>query len=109
MRVFEMWADPAHLARWLPPAGMQMRFLRATIAAGQSSFFVIEGEHGRMHVRADYRVLEAPRCIVYLQQFVDAQEQLAPAPGSPVWPPTLLMTVSLSEEAPDRTRITVTC
>jgi uncharacterized protein YndB with AHSA1/START domain len=108
-RVFQMWTDPAQLAQWLPPAGMQMRFLRANIAVGQSSFFVIEGEHGKMHVRTDYMVLESPRRIVYRQQFVDAHEQLAPAPGSPVWPPTLLMTVLLSEEAPDRTRITVTC
>lgn len=108
-RVFQMWTDPTHLAQWLPPAGMQMRYLRATIAVGHSTFFVIEGEHGTMHVRADYLVLEAPRRIVYKQQFVDALENLAPAPGSPVWPPALLMTVLLSEEAPDRTRITVTC
>jgi uncharacterized protein YndB with AHSA1/START domain len=104
-----MWTDPAHLALWLPPAGMRMRFLRANIAEGESSVFVLDGENGTMHVRTDYLVLEAPWRIVYKQQFVDANGQLAPAPGSPVWPPTLLMTVLLSEEAPDRTRITVTC
>lgn len=109
VRVFQMWTDPAHLPLWLPPAGMRMRFLRATIAVGQSTFFVMEGQHGTMHVRAEYLVLEAPHRIVYQQRFVDAREQLAPAPGAPVWPPTLLMTVLLSEEAPDRTRITLTC
>jgi uncharacterized protein YndB with AHSA1/START domain len=108
-RVFEAWAQPNQLAQWLPPAGMQMRFLRARIAQGQSSFFVIEGEHGTMHVRTEYLALQAPQRIVYRQQFVDAHEQPAPAPGSPVWPPMLLMTVLLTEEAPDRTRVTVHC
>ncbi len=108
-RVYEMWTDPARLARWLPPAGTQMRFLRATIAVGQHSAFVIEGAHVTVHVRAAYLALEPPRRIVYTQQFVGADGQLAAAPGAPIWPPTLLMTVLLSEEAPDRTRITVAC
>ena len=82
-RVFEMWATPEHLARWLPPAGTTMRFLRQEIAPGKSTFFVIDGEHGTMHVRAEYLVIEAPRRIVYTQQFVDEREQLAPAPGAP--------------------------
>lgn len=107
-RVFEMWASPEHLARWLPPAGTTMRFLRSEIAPGKSAFFVIAGEHGTMHVRADYLAIEPPRRIVYTQQFVDEREHLAPAPGAPVWPATLRTTVLLAEEAPDRTRVTVT-
>ncbi len=107
-RVFEMWARPEHLARWLPPAGTTMRFLRSEIAVGKSTLFVIEGEHGTMHVRADYLAIEPPGRIVYTQQFVDEREDLAPAPGAPVWPPTLHTTVLLAEEGPDRTRVTVT-
>jgi uncharacterized protein YndB with AHSA1/START domain len=107
-RVFEMWAQPEHLARWLPPAGTTMRFLRSEIAPGKSALFVITGEHGAMHVRAEYLVIEPPRRIVYTQQFVDAREHLAPAPGAAVWPATLQTTVLFAEEAPDRTRVTVT-
>jgi uncharacterized protein YndB with AHSA1/START domain len=107
-RVFEMWTNPEHLERWLPPAGTTMRFLRSEIAPGRSTFFVITGEHGTMHVRAEYLTIEPPRRLVYMQRFVDEQEHLAPAPGSPVWPPTLRTTVLLAEEAPDRTRVTVT-
>jgi uncharacterized protein YndB with AHSA1/START domain len=107
-RVFEMWTSPEHLARWLPPAGTTMRFLRAEIAPGKSTFFVITGEHFTMHVRAEYLALEPPRRIVYTQQFVDEREQLAPAPGADAWPATLQSTVLLAEEAPDRTRVTVT-
>jgi uncharacterized protein YndB with AHSA1/START domain len=107
-RVFEMWTSPEHLARWLPPAGTTMRFLRAEIATGKSTLFVITGEHFTMHVRAEYLAIEPPRRIVYTQQFVGEREELAPAPGADAWPATLRNTVLLTEEAPDRTRVTVT-
>jgi uncharacterized protein YndB with AHSA1/START domain len=107
-RVFEMWSSPEHLAKWLPPPGTKMRFLRSEIAVGKATFFVIAGGQGTMYVRAQYLAIEPPRRIVYTQQFVDEQEQLAPAPGVQAWPATLLNTVLFTEEAPDRTRVTVT-
>ena len=107
-RVFEMWANPVHLAKWLPPPGTTMRFLRSEIAVGKSTLFVISGPHGTMFVRAVYKAIDPPRRIVYTQQFVDEREQRAPAPGAEIWPATLLTTVSLTEETPERTRVTVT-
>ncbi len=107
-QVWSMWTEPAHLARWLPPPGSRMHFVRRTIAVGQSTLFVIEGEHGRMQVKADYLVLDPPRRIVYTQRFVD-QERPVPPPGVTAWPATLQTTVVLASEAPDRTRVTVTC
>lgn len=107
-RVFDMWTKPDHLARWLPPTGTTMRFLRPEIAPGKSSLFAIAGDHGTMHVRTDYVAIERPRLIVYTQQFVDARETPAPAPGTEAWPPTLRNTVLFTEEAPDRTRVTLT-
>jgi uncharacterized protein YndB with AHSA1/START domain len=107
-RVFEMWTRPEHLEKWLPPSGSRMHFLRSEIAVGKSTCFVITGEHGTMHVRADYQVIEPPHRIVYTQSFVDAHERPAPAPGAPIWPPTLRTTVCFTEETPQRTRVTVT-
>lgn len=106
--VFQMWSNSEHLVKWLPPADTAMRFLRSEIAPGKSTFFVISGEHGTMHVRADYLAIEPPRRIVYTQQFVDEEEQPAPAPGTEAWPATLLTTVLFAEDAPGRTRVTVT-
>jgi uncharacterized protein YndB with AHSA1/START domain len=103
-----MWVSPDHLARWLPPPGTELRFVRSEIAPGKSTFFVIDGERGAMYVRAEYLVIEPPRCIVYTQQFVDEREQLSRGPGAETWPATLRTTVRLVEEAPDRTRVTVT-
>ncbi len=107
-RVFEMWANPEHLAKWLPPPGTTMRFLRSEIAAGKSTLFAIAGNHGTMHVQAEYLAIDPPRCIVYTQRFVDEREQLAPALGTETWPATLLTTVLFTKETPDRTRVTVT-
>jgi len=108
-RVFAMWAEPAHLTRWLPPAGSTLRFLRADIAPGKSSFFVIEGAHGVMHARAEYLVVDPPRCIVYDQAFVDEAERPVAGHGGMPWPAILRTTVLFTEEAPGRTRVRVTC
>ena len=107
-RVFEMWTRPEHLAKWLPPAGTAMRFVRSEIAPGKSTLFAIAGERTTMHVRAEYLAIEPPRRIIYTQQFVDEREQLALPPGTDAWPATLRTTVLLVEEAPDRTRVTLT-
>lgn len=39
---------------------------------------------------------------------MDEREQLAAAPGAEIWPATLRTTVLFAEEAPGRTRVTVT-
>ncbi|MGE3508751.1 MAG: SRPBCC family protein [Vicinamibacterales bacterium] len=107
-RVFEMWTTPGHLEMWLPPTGTSMKFLTPEIQVGRSARFTISGAHGTMHVRTAYVSIEPPRLIVYDQSFVDAQEQPIPAPGATAWPATLRTIVLLTEEAPDRTRVTVT-
>lgn len=107
-RVFELWTHPKHLAKWLPPAGTTMHFLRGEIASGKSTFFATTGAHGTMHVRAEYLAVEPPRRLVYLQQFVDEQEQPARALDAELWPTTLRTTVLLTEETVERTRVTVT-
>lgn len=107
-RVFEAWTNPDQLARWLPPAGTKMRFVRSGIAAGRSTLFAISGDHGTMYVRAEYLAIEPPRRVVYVQQFVDEGERPASAPGAEVWPAALLTTVLLTEEESNQTRVTVT-
>ncbi len=106
-RVFGMWTDPEHLTRWLPPAGSQMHLIRGDIAAGSSMFFVINGEFGSMYVRFDYLEIDPPRRIVHAQQFCDEQERPSRHPGAATFPATLLTTVTLAEEGPERTRVTV--
>jgi uncharacterized protein YndB with AHSA1/START domain len=107
-RMFEMWTSPEHLSRWLPPAGTQSEFFRGNIKPGGSTFFCMQGTHGKMYGRADYLQVEKPNRIVYTQQFCDENEKVTRHPLAPLWPETMLTTVELIPEGPEQTRVTVT-
>lgn len=107
-RMFEMWTNPEHLGRWLPPAGTQAEFFRGSIRPGGSTFFCMQGANGKMYGRADYLKIEKPGRIVYTQQFCDKNEKVARHPLTPTWPETMLTTVELTAEGPEQTRVTVT-
>ena len=107
-RVYEMWTEPQHVAQWLPPTGATMRFLRSEPRVGGVSFYEMTAANGAvMYGRVSYRVLEAPTRIVYTQQFCDEKEQVIAAPFFADWPRTMLTTVELVAEAPDRTRVSL--
>ena len=107
--MFEMWTDPKHFSRWLPPTGFQMEFIRSDIRPGGSSFYFMTGSgNSKMYGRAEYLSIEKPDRVVYTQQFCDEQEKITRHPMAPTWPETMLTTVTLTEEGPDRTRVTVT-
>lgn len=107
--MFEMWTDPQHVARWLPPTGFEMRFLRADIRPGGSSFYSMTGPgDAKMYGRAEYVEVAAPDHLVYVQQFCDENETLSRHPLASTFPATLLTTVKLAAEGPSRTRVTVT-
>lgn len=106
--MFEMWIDPEHLAKWLPPAGFDMEFIKSEIKPGGQSFWkMTNGKEVTMHGHFEYVMIEKPNLIVYQQQFVDADGNISRHPLAPVWPETLLTTVRLTAEDPDRTRVTV--
>jgi uncharacterized protein YndB with AHSA1/START domain len=107
--MFEMWSKPEHVSKWLPPTGFEMKFFRADIKPGGSTFwFMTNNADVKMYGRAEYQKIEKPGCLVYTQQFCDEHEKLSRHPKAPTWPATMLTTVKLSEEGPDRTRVTVT-
>jgi uncharacterized protein YndB with AHSA1/START domain len=108
-RMYEMWTDPEHFLRWIPPVGFTMTFLDGKIAVGSTTRWVMSNDAGmKMYGRAQYRELSPPHRIVYTQQFCDAEGQVARHPAAPTWPETMLTTVTLTEEEPERTRVTVT-
>lgn len=107
--MFEMWTDPKHIARWLPPTGMKMEMLHTEIRPGGSTFYFMNGENGtRMYGKINYLEVQQPDRLVYTQQFCDENQKISRHPLAPTWPETMLTTVKLSEEGPDRTRVTVT-
>lgn len=107
--MFEMWTTPEHVARWMPPTGFDMQYLRADIRAGGSSFYkMTNNKDVTMYGRAEYVEIRHPDRLVYLQQFCDDKEGMARHPMAPTWPAYMLTTVTFAEEGPERTRVTVT-
>ena len=106
--MFEMWTNPKHFSQWLPPAGYEMEFIRSDIKPGGSSFYLMTGSGPKMYGRAECLQIEKPNRLVYTQQFCDENEKISRHPMAPTWPETMLTTVELAAEGPDRTRVTVT-
>jgi uncharacterized protein YndB with AHSA1/START domain len=106
--MYDMWTNPEHLSKWVPPTGFEMQFMRANIKPGGTSFYVMKGANVTMYGRAEYLKIEKPHTIVYKQQFCDENEKISRHPMAPTWPETMQTTVNLAEEEPERTRVTVT-
>lgn len=106
--VFEMWTDKGHLAKWSAPAGSEVEFIRCDIATGGGSFYCMTVGESKMYGRTEYKEIRKPDRIVYTQQFCDENEKVTRHPLSATWPETMLTTIELSEEGPDRTRVTLT-
>ena len=107
-QMFDMWTQPEHFARWLPPAGFEMQFIKCDIKPGGSSFYAMRGPNGtKMYGRADYLHIDRPDRVVYTQQFCDEHEKVTRHPMSPTWPETMLTTVRLAAEGANRTRVTI--
>lgn len=106
--VFEMWTNPEHLARWLPPAGFQMQILRGQIAAGQTVFYRMFNAAGvTMYGTISYLQIERPTRIADVQRFTDAQGNAGRHPLLPTWPGAMNRTVTFTDEGDNETRIRV--
>jgi uncharacterized protein YndB with AHSA1/START domain len=106
--MFQMWTDPQHFSKWLAPTGFTMEFIKADIKSGGSTFYKMTGQGAPpMYGKAQYIEIRKPDRLVYTQQFCDEKGQVSRHPMAPTWPETMLTTVTLAAEAPDRTRVTV--
>lgn len=107
--LFDMWIDPKHAARWTPPTGFDMEFIRADIREGGNSFYKMTNHKNvTMYGKAMYHKIQKPDCFIYSQQFCDEQENISRHPLAPTWPETMLTHVALAQEGPDQTRVTIT-
>lgn len=107
--MFDVWTSRDHLAKWLPPTGFEMEFIKCDIEPGGNTFYCMSGDGGtKMYGRAHYLEIDRPRRIVYTQQFCDERENLARHPMAPTWPSTMLTTVELTSEGDHQTRVTIT-
>lgn len=107
--MFEMWTDPKHITQWTPPKGFSMRFINVDVREGGEGFYeMTDGGKVSLYGRVKYLEIRRPSRIVYTQQFCDKDGATSRHPSAPTWPETMLTTVSLADEGPDQTRVTVT-
>jgi uncharacterized protein YndB with AHSA1/START domain len=107
--LFEMWTNPKHMAVWTPPVGYTMEFLRADVRTGGSSFYrMTNGSDVTMYATASYLEVDAPKRLVYVQRFVDADEKVSRHPLAPTWPESMMTIVEFTPEGPNETRVTLT-
>ncbi len=108
-KMFDVWTNPKHLSKWLPPTEFTMEFIRADIKSGGSNFYVMtNGKDIKMYGRANYQEITSPNRLVYTQQFCDEKENISRHPLAPTWPETMHTTVMFTEEDSNRTRVTIT-
>jgi uncharacterized protein YndB with AHSA1/START domain len=105
--MFDMWTKPEHFAKWLPPTGFTMEFRRIDIRNGGDGFYAMTNGQFTMYGRVEYIEVRRPDRLQYTQCFTDAEENISRHPGAPTWPEKMLTTVSLTEEGPAQTRVTV--
>lgn len=107
--MFEMWTNPKHFSQWLPPTGFTMEFIKTDIKPGGRSIYMMsDGGSTVMYGSTKYQEITKPNRLVYTQDFRDKDDNISRHPHAPTWPETMLTTVTLTEEAPDRTRVTIT-
>lgn len=107
--LFDMWTDPKHFAKWLPPTGATMHFIRVDVKPGAEGFYRMDAPNDVvMFGKVRYLEIVRPSRLVYTQEFCDEQERMARHPHAPTWPERMLTVVELNEEGPEATRVTVT-
>lgn len=110
-KVFDMWTKPEHISKWLPPTGMDMKYIKADIRPGGQAhyaMFPVGDESKAMYGRADYIDIVRPNLLTYTQIFTDEKGNLSRHPMAPTWPATMHTTVNFTDEGDHKTRVTVT-
>lgn len=105
--MFAAWTDPKQLARWVPPTGFTMEYIRADIRPGGESFYRMDGNGIVMYGKAKYLEITKPNRLLYTQIFTDENEKLSRHPLAPTWPAAMLTTITLTAEGDAMTRVTV--
>ncbi len=106
--LFEVFTEAKHVSQWLPPTGFSMKYLKAEIKPGGTSFYCMTGaEDMKMYGKVIYQEITKPNRIVYTQYFCDENEKITRHPMAPTWPEAMLTTVSLEAESANKTRVSI--
>lgn len=95
--VFAAWTEPQHLAQWSGPKGFTSEGSTMDLREGGKYRAILRAPGGENHIVVGvYKTIEPPHRLVMTHAWEDAQGR----PG-----PETLVTVTLSEESPGKTRM----
>ena len=98
-RVFRMWIEPEHLARWGGPKGLSFVIIKMDVRPGGAYRFNMKEKNGTDHwSQGTYREIVPPERLAFTTGWTDAE-------GNPTSPQTLL-TLTF-EEYEGKTKLTL--
>jgi uncharacterized protein YndB with AHSA1/START domain len=107
--MFEIWTNPNHFSKWLPPTGFTQTILKGEIKPGGEIFYRMDGPEGmKMYGKIFYKEIVKPSKLVYSQIFSDENGDIGRHPMAPTWPERMLTTVQFYPETATTTRVEIT-
>lgn len=108
-RVFQVWTEAEHLARWFGPQGVEMPVCIVDARVGGEIRFCHRKSDGvEVWLRGTFDEVVPPERLMFTGTFVDSAGRPAAPPVVPDWPVgTQLVTAVTLEPHPRGTRLTV--
>jgi uncharacterized protein YndB with AHSA1/START domain len=108
-RVWKAWTEAAELKKWWGPQGFKVHTCRVDLRPGGVFHYGMTAPDGSdVWGKFTYREIAAPRKLVFIVSFSDPNGAVTRHPWSPNWPLQILSNVEFEEQAPRRTKVTVT-
>jgi uncharacterized protein YndB with AHSA1/START domain len=106
-QVWKAWTERDRLMQWFGPKGFAMTTAKLDFRPGGVFHYCLRGPDGdEMWGKFVYREIIAPRRIVLINSFSDAQGGLTRHPMAPAWPLEMLSTTTLAEHQ-GKTTVTI--
>lgn len=106
-RMFELWTQPDHLAKWFGPAGVRVVQHTMDLRPGGSYHFCLQGPVGDpLWGKWVFREITPPTRLVWLHSFSDEAGGVSKHPMSPTWPLEIVSTVEF-QQLGDMTRVSL--
>ena len=96
--VWKAWTEPERLMQWWGPKGSTLTVARLVFRPGGVFHYSMRAPNGQERWgKCVYREITAPKRMVYMNSFSDAEGNLTRDPLSATWPIEILNTLTLSE------------
>lgn len=105
--VWKAMSDPKHLAQWWGPKGMEMTTVSMDFRNGGSYHYAMKSPANEMFGLFQYREIVPEAKILFTNAFADAKGNVVRAFFDANWPLEVLYEQTLTEEAKNRTRMTL--